>query len=57
MMQAADFDIRDEKEFGAIVKPGSKIEKLSGGFRFVEGPVWIGKNGACSFAATSLPIR
>ena len=37
---AADFDIRDEAEFRKIVATNAKLEKLSGGFRFIEGPVW-----------------
>ena len=28
-------------EFDAIVPAGAKIEKLSGGFKFTEGPVWM----------------
>ncbi|HEX7859953.1 MAG TPA: SMP-30/gluconolactonase/LRE family protein [Verrucomicrobiae bacterium] len=40
-VSAADFDIRDEAEFRKIVPETSKVEKLEGGFRFTEGPVWI----------------
>jgi gluconolactonase len=42
---AADFDIRDETEFRKIVPTDAKLEKLAGGFRFVEGPVWMDKDG------------
>lgn len=38
---AAEFDIRDEAEFRKIVPEGAKVEKLQGGFRFTEGPVWM----------------
>src|SRR5687768_9208209 len=38
---AAEFDIRDEAEFRKIVPETAKVEKLEGGFRFTEGPVWI----------------
>lgn len=42
---AADFDIRDEAEFRKIIPEGAKVEKLAGGFRFTEGPVWVEKEG------------
>jgi len=42
--QAAEFDIRDEAEFRKIVPENAKVEKLAGGFRFTEGPVWIEKD-------------
>jgi gluconolactonase len=38
---AADFQIKNEEEFRKIVSPHAKVEKLAGGMRFVEGPVWI----------------
>jgi gluconolactonase len=43
--RAAEFDIHDEAEFKKIVPNGAKIEKLAGGFRFTEGPVWIQQGG------------
>src|SRR5688500_941690 len=45
LARGADFDIRDEAEFAKIVSSGAKVEKLAGGFRFVEGPVWLDKDG------------
>jgi gluconolactonase len=44
-VNAADFDIRDETEFKKIVSSTAKVEKLAGGLRFTEGPVWIEKDG------------
>jgi gluconolactonase len=35
------FVIKDKPEFDRIVSTDEKVEKLAGGFRFVEGPVWI----------------
>jgi gluconolactonase len=32
--------IRADSALDAIVPPGARIEKLAGGFQFVEGPVW-----------------
>lgn len=43
--RAADFDIRDEAEFKKVVSATAKVEKLAGGFRFTEGPVWLEKGG------------
>ena len=40
---AAEFEIKNEAEFRKIISPEAKVEKLAGGFRFVEGPVWIPK--------------
>ena len=44
-LSAAEFDIRDEAELRRIVPEGSKVEKIAGGFRFTEGPVWMDKEG------------
>lgn len=33
--------------FGAVVSAGAQIEKLAGGFGFVEGPVWTNEDGGC----------
>lgn len=33
--------VRDDPAIDKLVSPGTKIEKLHGGFRFVEGPVWV----------------
>src|SRR5438477_6822481 len=33
--------LRDDPELDKIVTPGTKIEKLAGGFLFTEGPVWV----------------
>jgi gluconolactonase len=40
-LSAADFDIRNQDEFRKIVPESAKVEKLQGGFRFTEGPVWM----------------
>ena len=34
----------------AIVTPGTKIEKLAGGFQFTEGPVWVRDGGYLLFS-------
>lgn len=43
--RGAEFDIRDEAEFKKIVPNGAKVEKLAGGLRFTEGPVWMNESG------------
>lgn len=40
---AADFEIRQDAEFRRIVPADAKLEKLASGFKFLEGPTWIGK--------------
>lgn len=42
---AAEFDIRDEAEFGKIVASNVKVEKLAGDMGFLEGPVWNPADG------------
>ena len=42
---AAEFDIRDEAEFGKVVPTNAKVEKLAGDMGFLEGPVWIPADG------------
>src|SRR5689334_17238210 len=32
--------VRTDPALDRLVSPGTKIEKLQGGFRFIEGPVW-----------------
>lgn len=33
--------VRNDLAIDKLVSPGTKIEKLHGGFRFIEGPVWV----------------
>jgi gluconolactonase len=33
--------VRNDPGFDKLVPPGTKVEKLHGGFRFIEGPVWV----------------
>ena len=42
---AADFEIKQEAEFRKLVPAGAKLEKLAGGMRFIEGPVWMPQDG------------
>lgn len=44
-LAAAEFDIRDEAEFGKVVSPNAKVEKLGGDMGFLEGPVWNPADG------------
>jgi gluconolactonase len=41
------FVIDDEREFRRIVPVGVQMEKLAGGFGFVEGPVWTNAGDGC----------
>ena len=42
-VHSADFAIQNEAEFRKLFAADTKIEKLADGFKFTEGPVWIGK--------------
>ena len=33
--------IRSDPALDKLIPPGAKIEKLHGGFRFIEGPIWV----------------
>lgn len=41
----AEFDIRDDAAFRKLIPPDAKLEKLAGGMRFTEGPVWVNADG------------
>src|SRR5436190_9122039 len=45
LLSAAEFDIRDEAEFGKVVAANAKVEKLAGDMGFLEGPVWNPADG------------
>ena len=45
LLSAAEFDIRDEAEFGKVLAPNAKVEKLAGDMGFLEGPVWNPADG------------
>jgi len=42
--------LRLDPALDAIVSPGTKIEKLAGGFLFTEGPVWVRDGGYLLFS-------
>jgi gluconolactonase len=45
-LHAADFDVKDAGEFGKCVDTTSaKLQKLAGGMKFLEGPVWVPDRG------------
>jgi gluconolactonase len=41
---------RADAALDAVVPPGTRLEKLAGGFSFVEGPVWVPTEGALLFS-------
>ena len=45
LVAAAEFDIRDEAQFGKVVAANAKVEKLAGDMGFLEGPVWNPADG------------
>jgi len=42
---AADFEVKNQAEFSKIVPQTTKLEKLAGGMKFAEGPVWVEAGG------------
>jgi gluconolactonase len=40
--RSADFAVQNESEFQKLFVPDAKVEKLADGFKFVEGPAWLG---------------
>jgi len=42
---AAEFDVRNEAEFRKCIPQDAKVQKLAGGFAFVEGPCWTDAGG------------
>ena len=41
-LSSADFAVENEAELQKLFASGTKIEKLADGFKFTEGPVWMG---------------
>jgi len=48
--QAGGEIIRLDPKLDEIVSSDARVEKLAGGFGFVEGPVWVRRAGICSSA-------
>jgi gluconolactonase len=42
---AADFEIKDEAAFRRLFPSGAKVERLATDMQFIEGPVWIARDG------------
>ena len=55
-VSAAEFDVRDEAAFWKALPKGAKVEKLAGGFRFTEGPVWM-KHGSGMVIFSDIPAN
>ncbi|MEK7706457.1 MAG: SMP-30/gluconolactonase/LRE family protein [Verrucomicrobiota bacterium] len=45
LANGADFEVRDEGRFKAIVPARAKLEKIATGMKFTEGPVWVAREG------------
>jgi gluconolactonase len=42
---AGEFEIRNEAAFAKVVDPGARLEKLATDMKFLEGPVWVPRDG------------
>lgn len=45
-----EFDVRNAEEFIKVVGASAHVEKLAGGFQFLEGPVWVRSGGYLLFS-------
>jgi gluconolactonase len=45
LVQAGEFEIKNAAEFKKIVPENAAIRKIAGGFQFIEGPVWVPRDG------------
>jgi gluconolactonase len=43
--QGADFDIKNPGEFSKIVPSNAEVTKVAGGMKFLEGPIWVPRDG------------
>jgi gluconolactonase len=43
--QAANFDIKIADQFSKLVSTNAELTKLAGGMKFLEGPVWVERDG------------
>jgi gluconolactonase len=55
-LRAVEVEIRDTGEFTKVVAPDAKLEKLAGGMKFTEGPVWLVQNGG-SLVFSDIPAN
>jgi gluconolactonase len=42
--------VRNDPAMDKLIPPGAKVEKVHGGFRFIEGPVWVRSGGYLLFS-------
>ncbi|MGI8782903.1 MAG: SMP-30/gluconolactonase/LRE family protein [Acidobacteriota bacterium] len=47
---ASGFDVRNAEEFIKVVGAYAHVEKLAGGFQFLEGPAWVASGGYLVFS-------
>lgn len=49
-LYAADFDVKNQKEFQKLYPKDAKVTRLATGMQFVEGPVWVPSGGYLIFS-------
>lgn len=49
------FDIRNPAEFSRLFAPETALERLATGFRFVEGPAWLGQGDSAMLVFSDIP--
>ena len=57
MQPPSDFEVVDAAAFQQILPKGASVQKLAGGFQFVEGPVWVTTPGGGFLVFSDLRVN
>jgi gluconolactonase len=57
LQTASDFDAVDQAAFQKLIPKGSKVQKLAGDLKFVEGPVWVDAPGGGYLVFSDIPAN
>jgi gluconolactonase len=57
LQATSDFEVVDRAAFQKIIATNAKVQKLAGGLRFVEGPVWVTAPGGEYLVFSDIPAN
>jgi gluconolactonase len=57
LQAAADFEVVDQASFQKLVPKDARVQKLAGGMRFIEGPVWVNAPGGAYLVFSDIPAN
>jgi gluconolactonase len=57
LQPASDFEVVDRAAFQKILPEAARVQKLAGGLRFVEGPVWVSEPGGGYLVFSDIPAN